>query len=134
MSMILGVVIGGRLGYFLFYETGNFLRDPLVFFRVWEGGMASHGGFIGVTVAGLWVARKFKIPRLQLGDLVASVAAPGLMLGRLANFINGELCGKESDVPWAVIVTQSAPAGMPVHLIEPRHPPQLYQAGLEGLL
>jgi phosphatidylglycerol:prolipoprotein diacylglycerol transferase len=134
MSMILGVVIGGRLGYFLFYETGNFFRDPLVFFRVWEGGMASHGGFIGVTVAGLWVARKFKIPRLQLGDLVASVAAPGLMLGRLANFINGELWGKVSDVPWAVIFPQSAPAGMPVHLIEPRHPSQLYQAGLEGLL
>jgi phosphatidylglycerol:prolipoprotein diacylglycerol transferase len=134
MAMILGVVVGGRLGYFLFYETENFLRDPLVFFRVWEGGMASHGGFIGVTLAGLYIARKFKLKPLHLGDLVASVAAPGLMLGRLANFVNGELWGKVTDVPWAVVFPQSAPAGMPVHLIEARHPSQLYQAGLEGLL
>ncbi|MGA1204610.1 MAG: prolipoprotein diacylglyceryl transferase [Opitutales bacterium] len=134
MAMIFGVVIGGRLGYFLLYEGALFMQDPLVLFRVWEGGMASHGGFAGVAVAGLWVARKYRLHRLHLGDLLATVTAPGLLLGRLANFINGELWGKVSDVPWAVIFPKSAPLGMTVELIAPRHPSQLYQAGLEGLV
>lgn len=134
MAMILGVVIGGRLGYFLLYELTNFIQDPLIFFRVWTGGMASHGGFAGVTIAGLWVARKYRISPWHLGDLVASVAAPGLLLGRIANFINGELWGNITDVPWAVIFPQSAGSGMPVEFIPPRHPSQLYEAGLEGLL
>ena len=134
MALIIGVVLGGRLGYFLLYEAANFLRDPLIFFRVWEGGMSSHGGFAGVTLAGLWVARKYRLNPFQIGDLVASVTAPGLMLGRLANFINGELWGKVTEVPWGVIFPGSAPAGMPVELIPARHPSQLYQAFLEGLL
>lgn len=134
MAMILGVVLGGRLGYFLLYDFSVFIRDPLVFFKVWEGGMASHGGFLGVTVAAFWVARRNGLKPLYLGDLVASVAAPGLFFGRLANFINGELWGKVTDVPWAVIFPGSAPAGTPVHLIAPRHPSQLYEALLEGLL
>ncbi len=134
MAMILGVVIGGRLGYFLLYEFWDFLSNPLIFFQVWKGGMASHGGFLGVAVGGIWFARKYKVSPWHLGDLIASVSAPGLMLGRIANFINGELWGKITDVPWAVIFPQSARSGMPVQYIEPRHPSQLYEAGLEGLL
>lgn len=134
MTMILGVMIGGRLGYFLLYDFSTFLSNPLVFFQVWKGGMASHGGFAGVAVAALITARKFKLPPLLLGDLVASVSAVGLFFGRVANFINGELWGKVSDVPWAVIFPASAPAGMPVQLIPARHPSQLYEALLEGLL
>lgn len=134
IALILGVVLGGRLGYFLLYEAGSFLSDPLVFIRVWEGGMASHGGFVGVAVAILLAARKFRIHPLQLGDLVASTAAAGLFLGRIANFINGQLWGKVAEVPWAVIFPKSAPVGMPVELIAPRHPSQLYEALLEGLL
>jgi phosphatidylglycerol:prolipoprotein diacylglycerol transferase len=133
MAMILGVVLGGRLGYFLLYDLAEFLRNPLIFFQVWKGGMASHGGFAGVAVAAIWVARKHRLHPFYLGDLIASVAAPGLLFGRLANFINGELWGRVSEVPWAVIFPQSAPAGMPVWLIPPRHPSQLYEAALEGL-
>ncbi|MGC9451966.1 MAG: prolipoprotein diacylglyceryl transferase [Oceanipulchritudo sp.] len=134
VALILGVLIGGRVGYFLLYETVNLLRDPLVLFRVWEGGMASHGGFAGVAVAILWISRKNRLPSLKLGDLIASVAPPGLLLGRIANFVNGELWGKVSQVPWAVIFPKSAPAGTPVSLISPRHPSQLYEAVLEGLV
>ncbi|NDV61895.1 prolipoprotein diacylglyceryl transferase [Puniceicoccales bacterium CK1056] len=133
MTMILGVMIGGRLGYFLLYEFSTFIANPLVFFKVWEGGMASHGGFAGVAVAALLTARKFKLHLLMLGDLVASVSAAGLFFGRVANFINGELWGKVTDVSWAVIFPASAPVGLPVQLIPPRHPSQLYEALLEGL-
>jgi phosphatidylglycerol:prolipoprotein diacylglycerol transferase len=132
--MILGVVLGGRLGYFLLYDFADFLRNPLIFFQVWQGGMASHGGFAGVAVAAIWVARKHQLHPLYLGDLIASVAAPGLLFGRLANFINGELWGRISDVPWAVIFPQSAPTGMPVQMIPARHPSQIYEAILEGLI
>lgn len=134
LALVLGVVIGGRLGYFILYDLPSFIRDPFVLFRVWEGGMASHGGFIGAALACYWVARKHKLPWLHLGDLVATVTAQGLLLGRMANFINGELWGKVSDVPWAVVFPQSVPHGYPLHLIPPRHPSQLYQALLEGLL
>lgn len=134
MALILGVIIGGRLGYFLLYEFGSLVANPLVLFMTWEGGMASHGGMAGVAVAVLWVGRKYAVNPLRIGDIIASVAAAGLFLGRLANFINGELWGKISDVPWAVIFPESAPAGMPVELIAPRHPSQLYQAALEGFL
>jgi phosphatidylglycerol:prolipoprotein diacylglycerol transferase len=134
MAMILGVVIGGRLGYFLLYEFNNFAADPLVFFKVWQGGMASHGGFAGVAVAALWVARRQGLHPLQLGDLIATVSAAGLLFGRLANFINGELWGTVSEVPWAMIFPESAPPGMPVEYIPARHPYPLYAALLEGLL
>lgn len=134
MALILGVVIGGRLGYFLLYDLQALAGNPLVFFKVWEGGMASHGGFAGVAVAALWTARRQGIDALRLGDLIASVAAQGFFLGRMANFINGELWGKVTDLPWAVIFPQSAPEGMPIELIPARHPSQLYQGMLEGLL
>jgi phosphatidylglycerol---prolipoprotein diacylglyceryl transferase len=96
--------------------------------------MASHGGFVGVAVAMAWFAHKHKLSFLHLSDLIVSVAPLGLLLGRIANFINGELWGKISNVPWAVIFPESAPAGTPVSLIAPRHPSQLYEAALEGAL
>ncbi len=130
-ALILGVMIGGRLGYMFLYNLPEFLANPLVFIRVWEGGMASHGGFAGVFIAALWFCRREKIRLFQLGDVLCTLAPPGLMLGRIANFINGELWGKPSDVPWAVIFPQCALQGAPV---VPRHPSQLYEAALEGLL
>jgi len=132
-AVVLGVLIGGRLGYFLLYGSGTLAHDPLAIFRVWEGGMASHGGMIGVAVALAWFARANKIPFPHLGDLIVSVAPAGLFFGRIANFINGELWGKISYVPWAMIFPLSAP-GKPLAEIPPRHPSQLYEAALEGLL
>ncbi len=125
--LILGVFLGGRLGYFVLYQPHVLRHDPAQLLRVWEGGMASHGGFLGVTLALVWFARSQKIPFLHLGDLVASVTALGLMLGRVANFINGELWGKPAAVAWAVVFPLSGDR-------LPRHPSQLYQAALEGAL
>jgi phosphatidylglycerol:prolipoprotein diacylglycerol transferase len=132
---MLGVFVGGRLGYFLFYSPAEILQDPLQLIRVWEGGMASHGGFIGVFVGLWWAAHKHKIPLVTAGDIVVTLAPAGLMLGRIANYINGELWGTiiKTHVPWAVIFTSSAP-GRPIEDIPPRHPSQLYEAALEGLL
>jgi phosphatidylglycerol:prolipoprotein diacylglycerol transferase len=127
-ALIAGVIIGGRLGYFLLYQPEYLFRDPMVFLRVWEGGMASHGGMLGVVVA-LWAfTRRRTVGLLQVADLVVSTAPLGLFFGRIANFINGELWGIPSRVPWAVIFPASPPPLMP------RHPSQLYEAGLEGLL
>lgn len=133
-ALVIGVLIGGRLGYFLFYTPGEILRDPLALLRVWDGGMASHGGFLGVAVALWWCGRKFALPWRHLADLVVSVAPAGIFFGRVANFINGELWGKVSNAPWAVIFPESAAPGTPVDMIAPRHPSQLYAAALEGLL
>jgi phosphatidylglycerol:prolipoprotein diacylglycerol transferase len=132
--LVAGVMIGGRLGSFVFYHPSDLVHDPLSFFRVWEGGMASHGGFIGVAIALVWYARSQKLPFAHLADIVVSAGPLGLMLGRIANFINGELWGKITGVPWAVIFPLSAPPGMPLDLIQPRHPSQLYEAALEGAL
>lgn len=129
--LVIGVMLGGRIGSFLLYTPGQLLSDPLSFFRVWDGGMASHGGFVGVAVALWWFSRTEKISFFHLGDLIASAAPPGLFLVRIANFINGELWGKPTTVPWAVIFPRSADPGMPVL---PRHPSQLYEAVLEGLV
>lgn len=134
LALILGVALGGRIGYFLFYEPMALLHDPLALLRVWDGGMASHGGFLGVAFAVVLFARRYRVKVLQVADLVASVTAPGLLLGRIANFVNGELWGRVSDVSWAVIFPKSAPPGMPLELIAPRHPSQLYEAFLEGLV
>jgi phosphatidylglycerol:prolipoprotein diacylglycerol transferase len=134
VAIVFGVMIGGRLGSFVFYKPEELLADPLSLFRIWEGGMASHGGFIGVAIAMAWFARSRKIPFLHLADLICSAAPAGLFFGRIANFINGELWGKISDVPWAVIFPQSARPGTQLHLILPRHPSQLYEAALEGLV
>lgn len=134
VAIVFGVMIGGRVGSFVFYKPQELLADPLSLFRIWEGGMASHGGFIGVALAMAWFARSRKIPFLHLADLICSAAPAGLFFGRLANFINGELWGKISDVPWAVIFPQSARPGTQLHLILPRHPSQLYEAALEGIV
>ena len=132
--LVIGVLLGGRLGYFLLYETGSVVRDPLMLMRVWEGGMASHGGFVGVLLAMLWFARSRRVSFWRLADLTCMITPPGLFFGRIANFINGELWGRVTDVPWAVIFPDSAPTGTPLERIQPRHPSQLYEAGLEGLL
>src|ERR1051326_119090 len=103
IAIVIGVMVGGRLGSFLLYHPAQRVCDPLSFFRGWEGGMASHGGFIGVAIALWWFARHEKIPFLPLGDLIVSAAPVGLLLGRIANFLNGELWGKITVVRWAVI-------------------------------
>lgn len=126
--IIAGVLVGGRLGYFLLYQPGSLLSEPLAFFRVWEGGMASHGGFAGVTLALLLFARRTGVPFLHLGDMIVSTVPLGLGLGRLANFLNGELWGKATDVPWALVFSATGGGNVP------RHPSQLYEAALEGLL
>lgn len=133
-GLVAGVYIGGRVGYFLLYAPADLLAHPLLLFKVWEGGMASHGGFAGVAGALAWFARRHHISFFHLSDLVASVTALGLLLGRLANFINGELWGRISTVPWAVIFPLSESPGTPVALIPARHPSQLYQAALEGAI
>lgn len=132
VALVIGVMLGGRLGSFLFYHPEDLIHDPLSFFRVWEGGMASHGGFIGLAVAIAWYARSQKMPFLLLSDIVVSAGPLGLFFGRLANFINGELWGNIADVPWAVIFPLSKLPGTPIDQIPPRHPSQLYEAALEG--
>ena len=123
---MLGVILGGRLGYVLFYQP-DMLKNPLSVLKLWEGGMAFHGGAAGVILAVLYVARKNGISFLRILDYVACVAPIGLFLGRLANFVNGELWGRPTDVPWAIIFPQSGTN-------DPRHPSQLYEAALEGVL
>lgn len=121
----LGVIVGGRIGYVIFYQPSILFEDPLDIFAVWKGGMSFHGGFIGVIVAGYAFCRKRGLDVVRIGDLLASAAPIGLFFGRVANFINSELWGRETTVPWGVIF----PNGGPV----PRHPSQLYEATLEGL-
>jgi phosphatidylglycerol:prolipoprotein diacylglycerol transferase len=131
---VIGVLVGGRLGYFLFYEPQMLGAQPLAIFKIWDGGMASHGGMLGVAVALAWFARASRIRFLHLGDLVVSATPAGLFFGRIANFINGELWGKMATVPWAVIFPRSADPGTPLQFIAPRHPSQLYEAFLEGIV
>jgi phosphatidylglycerol:prolipoprotein diacylglycerol transferase len=121
----LGVILGGRLGYVLFYSPSLIWTDPLEVLKVWHGGMSFHGGLIGVTLALVGFARVNKVELLRLSDLVAPCVPIGLFFGRIANFINGELWGRPTDAPWAVVF----PAGGP----QARHPSQLYEAALEGL-
>jgi phosphatidylglycerol:prolipoprotein diacylglycerol transferase len=123
----LGVILGGRFGYVLFYSSDYFLADPLRIFEVWKGGMSFHGGLLGVVAATALFARRRRIPILAIGDLTCLVAPIGLFFGRIANFINGELYGRASDVPWAVVFPTD-----PLRL--PRHPSQLYEAALEGIV
>jgi phosphatidylglycerol---prolipoprotein diacylglyceryl transferase len=124
----LGIILGGRTGYVLFYNLPFFLQHPLEIFEIWKGGMSFHGGFLGCVTAVMLFGRKHQIPILSLGDITTAVAPIGLFLGRLANFINSELWGRAADptLPWAIVF----PNGGPV----PRHPSQLYEAGLEGIL
>ena len=131
--LLFGIIIGGRLGYMLFYSFDSFIENPLSFFQVWKGGMASHGGFIGTVVALLIFSRVNKRSFLKVADIVVASASAGIFLGRLANFINGELWGKISSVSWAMIFPNSAPVGTPITEIAARHPSQLYEAFVEGL-
>ena len=124
--LTLGTIIGGRLGYVLFYNPGYYLDNPGQILAVWEGGMAFHGGFLGVTIAALLYARKLNINPLTLGDLIAAASPIGLFLGRIANFINSELWGRQTEFALGVIFPNGGPL--------PRHPSQLYEAFLEGLL
>jgi phosphatidylglycerol:prolipoprotein diacylglycerol transferase len=133
--IILGIVLGGRLGFVLFYQPAYYLANPLEIPAVWQGGMSFHGGFLGVTAAVWFYARRHAIPLGSLADILALCTPPGLLLGRLANFINAELWGRPSDVPWAVIFPGAAAQDCPgVIGLCARHPSQLYEAGLEGLL
>lgn len=121
----LGIILGGRLGYVFFYKP-EILRTPIEILQVWNGGMSLHGGVLGVVLAIWYISRKEKLSFLRICDYIACVIPFGLLFGRLANFVNGELWGRATDVPWAIIF----PMGGDV----PRHPSQLYEAGLEGLL
>jgi phosphatidylglycerol---prolipoprotein diacylglyceryl transferase len=122
----LGIILGGRIGYILFYNLPLFAAHPLQIFELWNGGMSFHGGFLGCMVAIILFALKRKIPILSLGDVTTAVTPIGLFLGRIANFINDELWGRPTDMPWAMIF----PTGGPI----PRHPSQLYEAALEGIV
>jgi phosphatidylglycerol---prolipoprotein diacylglyceryl transferase len=122
----LGVILGGRIGYVVFYNPAHFAANPAEIIQLWKGGMSFHGGFVGVVLAVFLFARSRGIPFLSLADVTCAVYPIGHFLGRIANFINAELWGRPSDVPWAMVF----PGGGPI----PRHPSQLYQAVLEGLL
>lgn len=127
--LVVGLVIGARLGYILFYQymhLTDYIRQPLEIIAVWRGGMSFHGGLIGTVIAGWWFSKRTKLPFLALADRVIIAAPIGLGLGRIGNFINGELFGRPSDLPWAMVF----PAGGPVA----RHPSQLYEALFEGLV
>lgn len=133
--LILGVILGGRLGYVLLYNPSYYLRNPKEILIIWEGGMSFHGGFLGVVVVSWLYARRHKIAALSLGDALAVATPIGLMLGRVANFINAELWGRPTDLPWGVIFPgASAQTCEDVIGLCARHPSQLYEAALEGLL
>lgn len=121
----IGVIAGARIGYILFYQYESWLTDPVMLLRVWEGGMSFHGGLIGVVLACWWVGRKYGKNMVDLADFGLPMAPIGLGAGRIGNFINGELWGRTTDVPWGMVFPGAGP--------DPRHPSQLYQAGLEGL-
>jgi phosphatidylglycerol---prolipoprotein diacylglyceryl transferase len=124
--LIIGVMVGGRLGYVLFYDLPSYLRDPLSIFAIWQGGMSFHGGFVGVIAAAWFACRRKGWNFWEIADLVCVAVPIGLGLGRIGNFINGELYGRVTSVPWAMVFPDGGP--------DPRHPSQLYEAFLEGLL
>jgi phosphatidylglycerol---prolipoprotein diacylglyceryl transferase len=124
----IGIIVGGRTGYVLFYNLAFFIQHPAEIFELWRGGMSFHGGFLGCVTAVMWFARRNNISILSLGDITCAVAPIGLLLGRIANFINSELWGRPANpsLPWAMVFPNGGPL--------PRHPSQLYEAGLEGIL
>lgn len=124
--IVLGLIIGARLGYVLFYNLSFYVQNPLDIFALWEGGMSFHGGLIGSVLAGIWCCKRFAKDPWQIADLVMATAPIGLGFGRLGNFINGELYGRVTNVPWAMVF----PAGGPL----PRHPSELYEFFLEGVV
>lgn len=122
----MGVILGGRIGYILFYNFGEFIHDPLILFKIWQGGMSFHGGLLGVFIAMWMFGRKHNRTMLQLTDFAAPAIPVGLGLGRIGNFINSELWGRPSDIPWAMVFPNGGPL--------PRHPSQLYEFFLEGIV
>ena len=126
LAAVLGVIVGGRLGYVLVYGNGYFLAHPASILAIWDGGMSFHGGLVGILVAGVVVSRMVRVPFLTLCDLGAVGAPVGLLFGRMANFINGELWGRVTTVPWGMVFPGAGPY--------PRHPSQLYEALLEGVV
>lgn len=124
----IGIIVGGRTGYVLFYNPAFFMQHPIEIFQLWNGGMSFHGGFLGCVAAVMLFARKNNISILSLGDITTAVAPIGILLGRIANFINSELWGRHADpsLPWAIVFPNGGPL--------PRHPSQLYEGGLEGIL
>jgi len=137
-AIIIGVLVGGRLGYYLLYKIEVVLANPLVLLKVWEGGMASHGGMVGILVAMIWFARKTQTSFWQVSDITVTLGPPGVFLGRIANFINGELYGREASVPWAMhfLDVRQIPGTNAYEYFwtPPVHPSQLYQAAMEGLI
>ena len=125
-SIAMGIVLGGRAGYIIFYNFSWYLANPLKIFAVWEGGMSFHGGLIGAIIAGIYIFRKNGLPFSVMADIIAHAGPVGLGLGRVGNFINGELYGRTTDLPWGIVF----PGGGAM----PRHPSQLYEAFLEGVL
>jgi phosphatidylglycerol:prolipoprotein diacylglycerol transferase len=122
----LGIILGGRTGYVLFYNLDHFIAHPIEIVQLWNGGMSFHGGFTGCVLAVVLFAKKRGLPILSLGDITCAVGPTGIFLGRIANFINGELWGRPADVPWAMVFPNGGP--------QPRHPSQIYEAALEGLV
>lgn len=134
--MVIGVVLGGRLGFVLFYRPGYYLENPAEILAVWQGGMSFHGGFLGVVLGIIGFSLAGKRPMVSIGDAVAAATPIGLFFGRIANFINGELWGRPTSQPWGVLFPGEAAQTCPPGFGEPcyRHPSQLYEAALEGLL
>ncbi len=133
--LIIGIIAGGRLGFVLFYQPAYYLSHPVEIPMVWQGGMSFHGGFLGVGIAALVWTGRHKVPRLSAADTIALGVPAGLMLGRIANFINNELWGRATDAPWGVVFPgPSAQDCGQIAGVCARHPSQLYEAGLEGLL
>jgi len=122
----LGIILGGRLGYVAFYNPAHYLANPVEILQLWKGGMSFHGGFLGCVLAVVLFAQRRGVPVLSLGDVTCAAGPIGLLLGRIANFINGELWGRPTEVPWAMVFPAAGPL--------PRHPSQLYEAALEGLV
>ncbi|WP_394178134.1 prolipoprotein diacylglyceryl transferase [Yoonia maritima] len=133
--IVIGVIGGGRLGYILFYKPSEFLSNPLDIIKIWEGGLSFHGGFLGVILAVILFSRRKSVPLSDLADIIAVAATPAILLVRCANFINAELWGRPTDLPWGVIFPGQAAQSCATLLADcARHPSQLYEAGLEGLL
>jgi phosphatidylglycerol:prolipoprotein diacylglycerol transferase len=126
LASVIGLVAGARLGYVVFYGAGQYWAHPLTVFAIWDGGMSFHGGLVGILLAGAWVAHRYHVPLLRLADAGAVGAPVGLFFGRIANFINGELWGRVTTVWWGVVFPNAGPL--------PRHPSQLYEAALEGVV
>ena len=124
-GVVVGVILGGRTGYVLFYKPGYYLSHPLEIFAIWQGGMSFHGGFLGVLIAVAWIAYRERLNWWDLMDFVAPLVPIGIAAGRLGNFINGELWGRATDLPWGMVFRGAGP--------EPRHPSQLYEMALEGV-